>query len=123
MPRVHPVPRCPAPGGDGGPEIEAFLGWLANERKVSASTHKQALSALLFLYSKLLEVQLPWMSEIGRPRVRRRLPVVLSHAEVAAVFRGLDGEQRLFAQLLYGTGKRRSEGNYASSILTWSIAR
>ena len=27
-------------------ELEAYLAWLANERQVSASTHKQALSAL-----------------------------------------------------------------------------
>lgn len=58
----------------GGPEVEAFLGWLAGERQVSASTHKQALSALLFLYTKVLGAQLPWMSEVGRPRVRRRVP-------------------------------------------------
>ena len=38
------------------------------------------------------------------------LPVVLSQSELASVFRGLDGEQRLFAQLLYGTGMRLSEG-------------
>src|SRR5580704_10114090 len=62
----------------GGPEVEAFLSWLANSRKVSASTHKQALSALLFLYSKVLGIDLPWMAEIGRPRSQQRLPVVLS---------------------------------------------
>ena len=34
----------------GASEVEAFLTMLATERKVSASTHNQALSALLFLY-------------------------------------------------------------------------
>jgi hypothetical protein len=38
----------------GGSEVEAFLSWLVNERKVSASTHRQALAALLFLYGKVL---------------------------------------------------------------------
>jgi len=104
--RFHGV-RHPAEMG--GTEVEAFLGWLANDRNVAASTHKQALSALLFLYTKVLGLQLPWMSEIGRPRVQRRLPVVLVQDEVAAVFRGLDGEQRLFARLLYGTGMRLTE--------------
>lgn len=98
------------PAEMGGPEVQAFLGWLADERQVAPSTHKQALSALLFLYTKVLGLQLPWMSEIGRPRVARRLPVVLSREEVARVFLGLDGEHRLFAQLLYGTGLRLSEG-------------
>ena len=98
------------PAQMGGPEVEAFLSWLVCERKVSASTHKQALSALLFLYGKVLQVQLPWMQDMGRPRVQRRLPVVLSKDELSAVFRGLDGEHRLFAQLLYGTGMRLTEG-------------
>jgi integron integrase len=98
------------PAEMGGPEVEAFLSWLAGERKVAASTHKQALSALLFLYTKVLGVQLPWMSEVGRPRVQRRLPVVVSRDELASMFIGLDGEHRLFAQLLYGTGMRLSEG-------------
>jgi integron integrase len=94
----------------GGAEVEAFLGWLARDRQVAPSTHKQALSALLFLYTRVLELQLPWMTQIGRPRVQRRLPVVLSQDELAAVFRGLEGEQLLFAQLLYGTGMRLTEG-------------
>ncbi len=42
-----------------GPEIEAFLTMLATERKVSTSTHNQALSALLFLYREVLAVDLP----------------------------------------------------------------
>jgi len=77
---------------------------------VAAATHRQALSALLFLYGKVLGVQLPWMAEIGRPRPQRRLPVVMSRDEVAAVLSGLDAEWRLFGQLLYGTGMRITEG-------------
>ncbi|MDC6170638.1 integron integrase [Paucibacter sp. XJ19-41] len=90
--------------------VEAFLSWLANERGVAASTHRQALSALLFLYGKVLGVHLPWMQEIGRPRVQRRLPVVLIQDELARIFALLEGgEHRLLAQLLYGTGLRISE--------------
>lgn len=91
-------------------EVEAFLSWLANERGVAVSTHKQALSALLFLYTRVLDIQLPWLREIGRPRSRRRLPVVLSGDEIARLLAWLDGEYRLFAQLLYGTGMRLLEG-------------
>jgi len=94
----------------GGPEVEAFLSWLANERNLSASTHKQALSALLFLYGKVLGIDLPWMTEIGRPRSERRLPVVLTLDEVARILAFMEGEHRLFAQLLYGTGMRIAEG-------------
>lgn len=98
------------PAEMGAPQVETFLTWLVVERQLSASTHRQALSALLFLYSKVLGMQLPWMSEVGRPRVKKRLPVVLSQDELGAVFRGMVGEHRLFAQLLYGTGMRLSEG-------------
>ncbi|GHL51237.1 hypothetical protein ECZU29_60870 [Escherichia coli] len=83
---------------------------LANERKVSVSTHRQALAALLFFYGKVLCTDLPRLQEIGRPRPSRRLPVVLTPDEVVRILGFLEGEHRLFAQLLYGTGMRISEG-------------
>ena len=98
------------PNEMGRDEVQAFLTWLASERQVSASTHKQALSALLFLYTKVLQVQLPWMADLGRPQVKRRLPVVLTQEEVAALLRHMSGVHRLFAELLYGTGMRLTEG-------------
>ncbi|WP_407240842.1 phage integrase N-terminal SAM-like domain-containing protein [Escherichia coli] len=55
--RFHGV-RHPATLGSS--EVEAFLSWLANERKVSVSTHRrQALAALLFFYGKVLCTDLP----------------------------------------------------------------
>lgn len=98
------------PRAMGGAEVEAFLSWLAGTRNVAASTHKQALSALLFFFGKVLGTDLPWMKEIGRPRTKTRLPVVLSPEEVARILCVLKGEHRLFAQLLYGTGMRINEG-------------
>jgi site-specific recombinase XerD len=86
--RFHGV-RHPATMG--GEEVEAFLSWLANTRHVAVSTHRQALSALLFLYGKVLGVDLPWMTEIGRPHTKRRLPAVLSPDEVARILCLLDG--------------------------------
>ncbi len=105
--RFHGV-RHPATLGSS--EVEAFLSWLANERKVSVSTHRQALAALLFFYGKVLCTDLPPLQEIGRPRPSRRLPVVLTPDEVVRILGFLEGEHRLFAQLLYGTGMRISEG-------------
>lgn len=89
-------------------EVEKFLAYLANERNVAASTHKQALSALIFLYEKVLNIDLPWLTDIGRPKTQRRLPVVLTVDEVCAIFQALD--YLLIAQLLYGTGMRLLEG-------------
>ena len=93
----------------GAPEVQAFLTWLADERQLASSTNKQALSALVFLYTKVLQLGLPWVAELERPRVRRRLPVVLSRNEVTAVLAGMQGERALLARLLYGTGMRINE--------------
>ena len=91
------------------PEVEAFLTHLAVDRALSVSSHRQALSALPFLYGKVLCRQLPWMTEIGRPVPKRRLPVVMSQAEVSAVLQHLQGVHSLLARLLYGTGLRIEE--------------
>jgi integron integrase len=98
------------PARMGRDEVVAFLSHLANERQVAPSTHKQALSALLFLYRHVLDGELPWMAELERPAASRRIPAVLTPAEVVAVFSHLDGEMSLLARLLYGTGMRLLEG-------------
>ncbi|THF60792.1 integron integrase [Pseudothauera nasutitermitis] len=93
----------------GAAEVEGFLAWLANERKVAPSTHLQALSALLFLYREVLAIDLPWLQEIGRPKQRERVPVVLSQAEVARLLSVMEGVECDLACLLYGTGMRLME--------------
>jgi integron integrase len=93
----------------GATEVEAFLTWLANSRQAAASTHKQALAALLFLYKQVFGVELPWMQEIGRPRTPQRLPVVLSRSEVQQLLAATTGEYQLLFRLLYGTGMRKME--------------
>jgi len=91
-------------------DVEAFLSFLANERHVAASTHRQALHALLFLYKEVLDLDLPWLQEIGRPQPRKRIPVVLTTDEVARLLAVITGELGLLARLLYGTGLRLAEG-------------
>ena len=93
----------------GAAEVQAFLAWLATERRVSVSTHRQALAALLFLYQKVFGLQLPWMQELDRPQRKPRLPVVLSVAEARAVLTLLDGTHAVLGQVLYGTGMRITE--------------
>ena len=66
----------------GAAEVEQFLTHLAVGRKVSASTQSQALQALLFLYRNVLGIQLPWLENVTRATRPKRLPVVLSRAEV-----------------------------------------
>ena len=94
----------------GAREVEAFLTMLATERHVSASTHNQAPSALLFLYREVLDVDLPWLTNINRPTQTKRIPSVLTKDEVAGVLAAMDGQTALLARLLYGTGMRLMEG-------------
>jgi integron integrase len=93
----------------GAADVERFLNHLANEGRVAAATQNQALAALLYLYKKVLHVDLPWLDNLVRAPRRPRLPVVLSKGEVAAVLAQLHGTPRLIAGLLYGAGLRLLE--------------
>jgi integron integrase len=90
-------------------DVVAFLTWLAVERKVSASTQGQALAALLFLYSAVLNRPLESLGDIPRARPPNRLPVVLTQTEVTRVLGQMRGIDRLIAWLLYGSGLRLME--------------
>jgi integron integrase len=95
----------------GAVEVEAFLTHLAVEARVGASTQNQALQALLFLYRQVLDIELPWLENVTRASQPKRLPVVLTVAEVRAVLAQLDGTCWLMANLLYGSGLRLMEAH------------
>ena len=87
----------------GQQEVGDFLAMLENERRVAATTHNQALSALLFFLAKCWT----WschgsMAYSARARPKRS-PSVLTVAEVAALLSALPGDMALLARLLYGT--------------------
>lgn len=91
-------------------EVEAFLSALAVERNVSAATQTQALSALLFLYREVLEMELPWLDDVTRAKKPARLPTVLTREEVRALLARIDDpEVLLIVRLLYGSGLRLLE--------------
>ena len=90
--------------------VEAFLTMLATERHVSASTHNQALSAVLFLYREVLAIDMPWLDGIHRPTRKPRIPSVLTQAEVAGILAQMEeGVTAILTRLLYGTGMRLME--------------
>jgi len=90
-------------------EVNAFLTYLAVEEKVAASTQNQALSALLFLYRHVLSQPLGDLGDVVRARRPKRLPVVMTRAEVRQVLQALPEERRLVGEVLYGTGLRLLE--------------
>lgn len=99
---LHPRQMGPA-------EIEDFLTHLAVEESVAASTQNQALSALLFLFEKVLEREIP---RLGFTPARRpeNLPVVLTIDELRRLFDCIPHPvYRLMAELMYGTGMRLLE--------------
>lgn len=93
----------------GADDVERYLSWLATEGRVAASTQNQALAALLFLYREVLDVELPWLDELVRARRPKRLPIVLTRSEVAALLNALEGRERLMAAMMYGGGLRLLE--------------
>ncbi|ECX5648048.1 integron integrase [Salmonella enterica subsp. enterica serovar Agona] len=86
------------------PTEQAYVHWVRAFIRFHGVRHPATLG------SSEVEAFLPWLQEIGRPRPSRRLPVVLTPDEVVRILGFLEGEHRLFAQLLYGTGMRISEG-------------
>lgn len=94
------------PNEMGPDEITAFLTYLAVTRKVSASTQNQALNAILFLYKKVLEIDLPWMDGIVRAKRPQHLPVVFTRDEVKAILSQFDGTRWLILSMIYGCGLR-----------------
>jgi len=94
----------------GEADVTRFLSSLAVERKVSASTQNQALSALMFLYEEVLRLPVGWLAALVRAKRPARMPVVLTRDEVRAILDRLPGISWLVAALLYGTGVRLLEG-------------
>jgi len=62
----------------GKTEIDAYLSHLATERKVSASTQRQALNAIIFLYRHVLDQPIEEQIEPTRAKRQPRPPVVMT---------------------------------------------
>lgn len=99
----------------GAPEIRDFLAWLVNARNIAPGTHRQALHALLFVYRKVLQVDVPWIEDIPRPKKAVRLPCVLTRAEIGRLLQHIGGptpadqKRALAVRLMYGCGLRLLE--------------
>ena len=91
-------------------EINQFIGHLVIDRKVSASTQNQALSAILFLYRNILKTDLDETAiNFIRPKKGKRVPVVLSKNEANTIILNLTGIYKLMTQIMYGSGLRLME--------------
>ena len=89
--------------------IKSFLEHLAVSRKVSASTQKVALNALIFLFREVLGRDVENILSFTRASSKQRIPSVLSVNEIKSLFEEMNGRSKLMASLMYGTGMRVME--------------
>jgi integron integrase len=92
-----------------GPEdIERFLSHLAINNNVAINTQKTALNALMFMFNQFLKADIKEL-DFNYAKVPRNIPVVFTHDEALAVVAKLEGNYKLMANLMYGSGLRVSE--------------
>lgn len=85
--------------------IRGYLTYLAEVKKVSASTQNQAFNALLFFYRNVLKVE-PGKIDAARAKRSQHLYVILTRDEVRAILAKSVGIYRLINSLMYGCGLR-----------------
>jgi len=91
-------------------DVVKYLEYLVVKRNVSASTQSQALNALMFLYRKVLLSPMDDLDGFVRAKKPRKLPVVLSPAEISALLSSINNNLHTFmASLMYGCGMRLME--------------
>ncbi len=89
--------------------VRLFLHALLDEQGVTHSYADQAVSALKFLYSRVLRRPLDDL-DVPRPKRQRKLPTVLSQGEVRSILGGVTNvKHRAILMLLYSAGLRVGE--------------
>lgn len=93
----------------GSKNIETFLSHLATVGQVTASTQRQALNALVFLYKHVLDIDLQDKITPARSKRSASPPTVMTQAEVQRLLAAMEGKPALMAKLIYGSGMRLME--------------
>ena len=93
----------------GEEHVRQYLRYLFEEKRHSWSNVNQAYSALCYFYRQVL--QRDWnVKNVPRPKTEKRLPVVLSKAEVQAILDAVeDFKLRTILVTIYSAGLRVSE--------------
>ena len=90
-------------------QAKEYLEYLTLKRRVASSTLNQAMSALQFLFRGVLRRGAGGVEGMNRPSQSQRLPTVLTKEEVSQVLELMQGQGRLMAELMYGSGLRVME--------------
>ena len=89
-------------------QMKRFLSELAVNGNVAISTQNQALAAILFFFKRVLGRELGYL-DVEASQKDRRLPVVLSQAEIGLLLPLFHGRNALLFGLMYGSGLRHKE--------------
>jgi integrase/recombinase XerD len=93
----------------GPEEVRTWQLFLLNEKQVKLSTYIQAVCALRFFYQNTLHRRIE-IDRIPLPRYEKKLPVILSKAEVKALLEAPKNlKHRAMLATMYGAGLRVSE--------------
>lgn len=92
-----------------GRDAHEYLTYLAMDRKIAATTQNQAFNALLFLFERVLEIELTGLEETPRAKKGMNVPEVLSREEVHLLLDQLEYPYDIFFTLSYGCGLRLGE--------------
>ena len=92
----------------GNLEVEEFLEHLTVHQHCSPSTQSTALNAIVFLYKQFLKEDIGDLT-YQRAKPSRKIPVVFSESEAKGIIKILNGDKKLMAKLMYGSGLRVSE--------------
>ncbi len=87
------------PGTIGKTEIESFLSHLAVQERVSASTQRQALNTIMFLYCKVPGKDIQEQIAPVKAKQRRRPPVVLTQQKVRQLLNRMHGTHQASQKL------------------------
>lgn len=94
---------------DGERKIEEYLTHLAVDKNIAPATQNQALNALVFLYKKVLRIELPQTIQAVRAEKKVSVPTVLTQEEIIPILSIITGTPNIVARILYGSGLRIQE--------------
>lgn len=89
-------------------QLDEYLSHLAVRRNLAINTQKTALNALVFMFKQFLNIEVGVLSFIPSSRPKT-IPTVFSHDEAKSVINLMEGQYKLMASIMYGSGLRRSE--------------
>jgi integron integrase len=93
----------------GAVDVKAFLDALALDQRLSASSQRQALNAVVFLLREVFGQELGDFSDYRRARMRPHAPVWLTRSETEALVNQLEERWALMTRVAFGGGLRLME--------------